>query len=262
MQIKEVRGRVIKDSRGDKTIEVSVKTGQGLFSASSPSGKSKGKNEKKPYILSVEEDISRLQDFSDDLSKLSVKDFLELNKVEKIVRGKVGANTLYALETAILKALASDSKMSLWQIINDKAEKLPLPVGNCIGGGLHSKEIKGKRPDFQEFLFIPRGKNFSENVFLMKQAHKMLGEELKVRKAQGEKNDENAWSTSLSNEEVLEIMMKVKNEIENQAGKDVDIGLDVAASSFFNGLLYEYKNPKKRIQKKEQINYSKDYAMN
>ena len=57
MKIKEVNGRVILDSRKEKTIEVLVKSDSGIFSASSPSGKSKGKYEKASFIKSVEEDI-------------------------------------------------------------------------------------------------------------------------------------------------------------------------------------------------------------
>ena len=41
-------------------------------------------------------------------------------------------------------------------------------------------------------------------------------------------------------------MKKVKEDIENQIGKDIDIGVDTAASSFYTGLIYNYKNKKNR----------------
>jgi enolase len=163
---------------------------------------------------------------------------------------------MFALETAILKALAAERGEQLWKVINPKARKLPYPVGNCVEGGLHSN--KRKKPDFQEFLMIPKTNNFSDNVFLMRHAWKRCGEELKVRKKQGGMSDENAWSTSLSNEEVLEIMKKVKEELEGEVGERIDIGIDLASSTFYTGLIYYYKNKKKRLTRSKQISYVLD----
>lgn len=256
MKIKEVKGKIILDSRKERTIEIILKTEHGIFLASSPSGKSKGRHEKPCFLKKPEHDIIMLGKYSNKLYEFNIQKFHDLNRVEHLFSGKVGSNTLFALETAILKALASEQRKALWQIINPKAEKIPFPVGNCIGGGMHSS---GKiKPDFQEFLIIPKTNNFSDNVFLMKKAHKICGDELKFRKAKGKLNDENAWSTSLSNEEILEIMQKVKEELENNIGERIDIGVDIAASSFYTGYLYNYKNKSKKLKKTEQIDYVLD----
>ncbi|MEK6820169.1 MAG: enolase C-terminal domain-like protein [Nanoarchaeota archaeon] len=262
MRLKEVCGKVILDSRREKTIQAIVKTEKGVFTASSPSGKSKGRNEKPAFIKNVENDIETIRNFSEKISELNFGEFSDLSKMENMLRGKIGANTLFALETAVLKALASDRKEGLWQLINPRAKKIPFPAGNCIGGGLHSQLVRGLKPDFQEFLIMPKTNRFSDNVFLMRKAWKICGEELKVRRAEGKLNDENAFSTCLSNEEVLEIMQRVKEELEEQVGKEIYIGADIAASSFYTGLIYNYKNfkikDKKRLNKKEQADYILD----
>lgn len=258
MRLKEVKARIIKDSRNEKTIEVSVNSKLGLFSASSPSGKSKGRYEKPYYINNIEDDIKNLLADKERIFGIEIEKFSDLEKIENLLKNKIGSNTMIALEISILKALASEQGKQLWQVINPKAGKIPFPVGNCIGGGLHTPSTEGKKPDFQEFLIIPKSENFSDNVFLMNKAYDICRKELKARGALGKKNDENALSTSLGNEEVLEIMKKVKEELEYEIGKDISIGIDVASSSFFTGLIYNYKNEKRKLDKVKQINYILD----
>ncbi len=258
MNLKRVDAKIVRDSRKEKTIEVSLKTEFGLFSSSSPSGKSKGKWEKPYYIKDIKQDITTIKNFSDEICNLEIENFSDLKKVEDLLRGKIGSNTFFALETCLLKSLATWKGVELWQVINKNAKKFPFPVGNCIGGGLHTKSVRGKKPDFQEFLFVPKTNNFSDNVFLMKKAWKILGQELRLRKARGERNDENALSTSLSNEEVLEIMKKVKEELENETGKEISIGVDIAASSFYSRGFYLYKNKKRKLNKEKQISFILD----
>jgi len=261
MKIKELQGKIILDSRQEKTIEVLVKSNLGIFSSSSPSGKSKGKNERPAFIGSAERDIKELINLQDKISEIDIEEFNDLIEVEKIVLGKIGANSLFALESGILKALALEQGKQLWQIINEKANKFPFPVGNCIGGGLHSRTINFLKPDFQEFLVIPKSKNFSDNIFLMSKARKICGERLKLRKALGNLSDENAWSTSLDNEETLDVLNKTREELE-QEGEKVGIGVDIAASTFYTGLVYSYKNPVKRLNPEEQKNYIRSLIEN
>jgi len=258
MRIKEVQGKIIEDSRGEKTIQVEIKTKFGTFFSSSPSGKSKGKHEKPYYINSIEEDIKKLKDFS--LSEIEIEKFSDLIEIETLTRGKIGSNSLFALESSILKALALENKKDVWQLINEKARKFPFPVGNCIGGGLHTSGKK--KPDFQEFLIIPETKNFADNVFLMKKAYEICKSRLNIRKALGKLNDENAFSTTLDDEEVLDVLNKTREELEQETGKKIEIGVDIAASTFFTGLIYNYKNPVKRLKVKEQENYVKSLIEN
>ena len=240
MIIKEVGARAVKDSRGENTIEVSVNS----IKASSPSGKSTGIYETKPYRKSLKWNVNFFNK-TKEFDNLEINSFGDLKKVEKLLKKKLklknvkefGANALFAFESAVLKALAKDKGIELWQVINSKAKKFPTPVGNAVGGGLHSSNKN--KPEFQEFLLIPKEKSFSKNVKVMNRIYSKLKTKLK--------NDEGAWQTSLSNEEVFETLSKFKN---------IRFGTDVAASGFYKKGKYCYKENK--FDKKGQINYVND----
>ena len=180
-----------------------------------------------------------------DLKKLT-----ELMQRFEALFGKFGGNVYYVMEGVFLKAAAADNKKELWKFINDDVNnglkpKMPMPVGNCIGGGLHSKKIKGRRPDFQEFLLIPKEKRYSRAVTVNLRAYWYAR---KLLKARG-KNDENAWMTGKTNEEVLEILKKVAKKYH------LRIGLDIAASTFYDKGYYQYKNKNLIRDKVDQVDY-------
>lgn len=243
--IKEVSAKEIKDCRGEKTISISIKTNIGNFSASSPSGTSTGKHEAKSYKKNLEGDIKTLEKFSDYFSEEVIESFDDLRRIEDILDRHVGANTLIALEYAVLKALAKKNKKEVWQLIDSSAKKFPRLIGNCIGGGVHSET--DKKPDFQEFLLIPNMKSIKENFEKNKKTKKGLDIFLKKKdgKFKGKKNYENAWITSLNEREVLDILQKT----------NLPLGIDVAASGFFKRKNYVYKNPMLKRTTEEQFNY-------
>jgi enolase len=253
MKILSVNAKAISDSRGDKTIEVSINSDIGNFSASAPNGKSKGKNEAKSYKKNLEGDIKNLKELSEYFSSEHLETFEDLRRVEDIVHKHIGANTLVALEYCVLKGMAKEQKKEIWQIINPEAKKAPRFVGNCVGGGLHSKEYD-KRPDFQEFLIIPNEKDAKKNFEKMKKVKKEVESDLKQKDKNfsSKKNDEDAWLTSLGDKEVLEILKKY----------DVDLGLDIAASGFYKRKKYRYSNPKLERVSEEQIGYVSNLIKN
>ena len=250
--IKSVSAKSILDSRKEKTIHVTIKTNIGSFSASAPNGKSRGKYEAKPYKKSLEEDIQFLKDSKDYFSEEILEKFEDLRRIEDIVDRHVGANTLFALESAVLKAISKEQKKQVWQIINPGAKKLPRLVGNCIGGGKHS-EGKSK-PDFQEFLLIPTSKSVKKAFEINKKAKEEIKFILKEKDSdfKGKENDENAWESSLNEKEILEILKKTK----------IPLGLDVAASSFSKRKKYIYKNPPLDRISQEQFEYLSNLIKN
>ncbi|MDD5741238.1 MAG: enolase C-terminal domain-like protein [Candidatus Nanoarchaeia archaeon] len=260
MIIKKVIAKAIRDSRGEKTIKVTVKTSR-KFKTSSPFGKSTGKYEAKPYSKNLTSDISYINKLDvDNLNKLFQKNdgktiaqaFLILQDTEKLVKNKIGANSLFALEAGLLKALAYENKKELWEFLTSKNKPaFPRPVGNAIGGGLHGEGIQKKEPDFQEFLFISNGRTFSECVEINELAYNLTGKLLGA----WTKNDEGAWLTGKTNEEVLMILDNVRQIIKNEYKKEVDIGVDIASSSFYKDNKYNYKNPAVDLNKKHQILY-------
>lgn len=239
MLIKEISARKIKDSRSEYTIEVSING----CKSSSPSGKSTGKYETPCYHKSLDWNLKSINNFK-ELKEIEINSFEDLKKVESLIKKKFklkkvnsfGANALFALESAILKALAKNSKKELWEVVNNKSKKIPVPVGNIIGGGLHSHNED--HPVFQEFLIIPQLKSAKRNFHLMQMIHKELGFIFKTKKV----NDEGAWQTDADEISILTVLSRLKN---------IKIGLDVAANSFYCEEKYEYKN--KILDRNSQI---------
>src|SRR3989344_9360138 len=121
--VKSVAAKHLLDSRGEKTILVSINTNAGKFSASAPNGKSRGKHEAASYRSSLEKDIETIKNFSDYFSDEVIDEFNDLRRIEDVVEGHIGANTVFALESAILKAVAKEKKKEVWQLINTNAKK-------------------------------------------------------------------------------------------------------------------------------------------
>jgi len=255
MFIKEVKSKIIKNSRGERTIEIILKTYEGKFIASAPSGKSRGKNEVEPYNPKGIEQSLRLLNFLS--KKLRYKNFIikKLDDLKKLVEfvkrfelrfGQIGGNGNYALETVFLKAAAKEKKKELWRLISETGKiKVPVPIGNFIGGGMHSVKLNKKKPDFQEFLLIPKEKTFSRAVTLNLRAYEYAQKLLRARK----RNDEGAWITDKTNEEVLGILKEVSKKYK------IRIGVDFASSTFYEKGYYKYKNKELIRDKIEQSDY-------
>ncbi len=247
MIIKEVNAKKIKNSRNEDSIEITVKSDAGKSKASAPTGKSKGKYEKEYYKGSLNQVIKKINSF-DMLKGIEVNEFDDLKKVEKIF--DFGSNPNVALEYAILKNFKKPYKK-----FNSGYRKLPIPLGNVLGGGLHTK---GKlKPDFQEFLvYVDNCKDFVTRVKVNQAVYLYLAKHLKIK----ERNDEGALVTNYSNLKVLDLLKKAIDELSYKLGYEIRIGLDVAASSFFKNGKYHYKNysfnkKKVSLDKEEQINY-------
>ncbi len=238
MLVKDVKARIIKDSRGADTIAVSV---NGCEEASSPNGKSTGDYETPSYYRSLKWCVDFLNAWCDEIV---VSKFEDLIRVEKAVCKNTGlknarlfgANSLYAFESAILKALASETGKELWQVVNSKAEKMPFPVGNVVGGGMHSSSV-ALRPNFQEFLVIPQASRFSDNLKIMQFVYSAIGKQLGASLV----NDEGAWLVSCDDEKVLDILESVRKVAEKKFGAEVGIGIDAACSTLFQDGIYKYK---------------------
>ncbi|MFA7707376.1 MAG: enolase C-terminal domain-like protein [Candidatus Pacearchaeota archaeon] len=271
MKIKKVIAKQIKDSRREFTIKVIVKTGFFTrFETSSPAGKSTGSYEARSYAKSLDGDCEFINSIDPEgINEIinrhenpigNTEAFSILKDIEKLVKNNIGANTLFALEASLLKMFAHENNKQLYEFLHvspksdrDKKFNLPHLVGNAIGGGLHSKGVKGIKPDFQEFLFVGDSDTIKECVKTNKEAYLLAGGLLNAKN----KNDEGAWETDKTNEEVLDIMNQVQEKFKEQ-GKDIFIGVDAATSSFYKEDKYVYKNNPKELNKSQQVEYIKE----
>ncbi len=224
----------IKNSRGEYTIGVSYKG----FMGSSPGGKSKGIHEVRDFNQDIDHEIVLLKELSNSLENIDINSFEDFKKVENMVY-KLGGNARTALEFAMFNSKGG------YKFLNGR--KLPRPLGNVIGGGLH---IENPSLDFQEFLVIPeKSKTFKDAVDNNLKFYKYIQDKLqKVDKEfKNRKTDEGAWSPNLNNEDVLKLLNKYSKKFK------LRIGVDIAASSFFKNNLYVYKD--RELTKDEQIDY-------
>jgi enolase len=244
MIIKKVKAKLIRNSRGEETIKIQVKTDKGKGEASAPSGASKGEHEAKAFIKPVNECVKFIN--KSEFKDIEINSFDDLKKIEEIInRDNLGSNPTIALEYAILKCFGP-----LWKVINSESKELPRPLGNVIGGGVHIKG--GEHSEFQEFLLYPlNAPTFDEAVKANELAHRLIKKYINSKDL--EMTDEGAWAPEMMIEDILDLLQKIVKQVYSEMGITLKIGLDVAASSFWDGKNYIYRD--KKFNSKEQIDY-------
>lgn len=244
MKIKRLKANTILNSKGEKAIEVTV---NGKFTASAPSGTSKGKHEARDFPSSGIPTTIVNRTISKKLTGVKVNDFKDLEDVEEILEeygiNKLGGNTVIAIEFALLKAA---SKNEIWKLLNPSVNFMPKLLGNCIGGGGH---FKGESTDIQEFLLSPDTKVVRDADFVNRKIYTDVGKILKA----SQKTLEGAWVTQKPTEHILRLLNKLAKESIQKYDIKVNLGIDMAATSLFKNNIYHYKN--KMRTREEQIDY-------
>jgi enolase len=248
------------DCRKKETIRVDILFDSQHVFAIAPNGTSKSKKEVRDYSAKgLSYSIELINKIGKEIieKKIKIEKFEDLEAIEEIIRKYdntkdfrvIGGNAVYALEAALIKAYAKINNIEVWSFIKGKVN-LPTPIGNCIGGGKHVGYS-----DFQEFLIIPRTKKFFEAYFIMKHTYEKAREELEKRKKLKGTNIENALIANLSNEETLDFLMEIKDKVKEMFNSSVDVGIDVAASNFYENRVYKYKNPIKNLTASKQLKF-------
>lgn len=244
MLIDKIEAKQIKNSRKEPTIQVSLYSKKLKATASAPSGASVGKKE----VIAFPKGISYAVNKLNKLKNLEIKKFEDLKKIEKLLDvNSIGANPVIAFEFAAIKLLAKEKNLPLFKYLNPKSKKLPMPVGNVIGGGAHFRHLS---TDIQEFLLIPNEKSFSKAAKINATIHKLVNKQLKTNK----QTDEGAWAPNKSNIEILNILLKLARKYK------IRLGIDVAATQFYKKGFYLYKNfmlggKRKALSSKNQITF-------
>jgi len=263
MEIKDVAIRKIFTGRGDLTVEVEVATEDFVAKAAAPAGASRGANEVLYFpeggidaAIAAFERLVAPEVVGLDVSEPYVVDG-KLEEVDGTARfERIGGAVAIATSFASAEAGAASLGLPLFSFIGGAyARRLPLPLGNVIGGGKHSR---GLGPDIQEFLAIPLNPSdiftaIYTNVEIHKRALKGI---LKVDASfTGGKNDEGAWTPRISSRTALRILKEAAEEVSKEMGVEVGIGIDVAASSLWNGEKYVYKNEGVERGPREQLEF-------
>ena len=261
--IEDVIARKIFNSRGEETIEVDVITAGGFGRASAPSGASRGKAEATPYPKGgIEEAIRKVEQvIAPEIIGLNADSQEEIDSLLHSLDGtenfsNIGGNTAFAVSLAVADAAANTYGLPLFQYLGGYYMKeLPYPLGNILSGGKHTA---GKGPEMQEFLSLPLGApSFLEaqkaNVTVHEKVRRLL--EKKDKTFTEGKSDEGAWTCSLSNDKALEIIYEACRETSEELGFECRVGLDVAASTFWNARKKRYVYRDKALNSNEQLEY-------
>lgn len=221
------------NSKGEETLKVKVRTIKHFYTASVPSGTSKGKHE--AIELPFEKIFGIFPRIRNDIVGLDETDWITADKLLEQMDGtknfsKIGVNLALGISLAVARA-ASDGE--LWRLEGPKRRfRFPYPLGNVIGGGKH-----GGYSTFQEFLVLPhRAKDPIEATKTNFEVWKTVGEELKKKGVLLGRNIENAWMCKLDELKTLNLLSEVAEDF------NLKIGIDVAASSFWDGKKYLYKD--------------------
>ncbi len=249
LEIAQVIGREVIDSRGNPTVEVDVQlVGGAIGRAAVPSGASTGEHEalelrdgdKKRYlgkgvlkaVKSVNDDIADAIIGANAGDQVTV-DNLMLQVDGTKTKSKLGANAILGASLAVAKAAAAQLGLPLYKYVGGpNAKVLPVPMMNIINGGAHSDAPI----DFQEFMIMPKGApTFSEALRYGAEifhALKKILHDLGLNTAVG---DEGGFAPTLkSADHALEVIAQAVDKAGYKLGENIFIALDVASSEFFD----------------------------
>lgn len=266
--ITDIKGRLIFNSRGSKTIEVDIISDDKFFGrASAPSGASVGKHEAQSFKENSPE--KSLEELNKNLSKFIGIESRDPKAVYDILKNidnsenysKIGGSVAYAISLASVESASKALHEPLFRVLKPVGDyKFPYPLGNILGGGSHAGP---GTPDIQEYLICPIGAtNIIEAIEINIKVHKQLKtilEKLDNNFTYG-RGDEGAWAPNLNNDQALEVVEKAVSDSGYNSGKEVAIGIDFASSSFWNekNKSYEYVRQGLVRSAKEQIDFVND----
>jgi len=266
--IEALTAREILDSRGNPTVEVEVLLEDGTIGrAAVPSGASTGQYE--AYELR-DGDKDRYLGKGVQRAVQSVIDVLgpaiegmeasEQRNVDEVListdgtdnKSNLGANAILGVSLAVAKASADSADLPLYQYLGGpNAHVLPVPMMNVINGGAHADTAV----DIQEFMILPIGATtMAEAVRMGAEAYQALKSELKAAGLATGLGDEGGFAPELpSNRDALDFLLRGIERAGFTPGKDMALGLDVAATELFENGTYSFEGQKKSAE--DMVNY-------
>ena len=263
-RITSIKGRIIHDSRGNKTIEVDIiSDDQFLGRTCAPAGASVGKNEAISFPAGKpEESLRILNENSKKFLELDPNDLKIIDDTIKSIDNtsnfsKVGGALAYAVTIAAMESAAKALGEPLFKLISEQnSYRFPIPLGNLLGGGAHAGP---GTPDIQEILISATGaKTIRDAIETNFSVHKELRKEIEKTDSSftNGRGDEGGWAPKCDNEKALELCAKACENLGYTLGKEVSLGVDFASSTQWNEEkhLYVYERagfentPEKQIE--------------
>ncbi len=252
----------ILDSRGNPTLQVTVRTVSGsMGKASVPSGASTGTLEAKELrdgdshryggkgvlkaIANVKEPLNNLVVGMSVFAQEEIdRAMIDLDGTPQ--KGRLGANAILGVSLAIAKAAAAEKKEPLYRYLGGPtATELPHPMMNILNGGKHADNGL----DFQEFMIRPKAApSFHEGVRWGSEVFHTLKEILKKQGLSTAVGDEGGFAPQIaSHEQALDLIMQAIEEAGYKPGEQISIALDCAASEFYSDGRYKGRTCQEQI---------------
>ncbi|HKO54921.1 MAG TPA: phosphopyruvate hydratase [Thermoanaerobaculia bacterium] len=269
-KIEELFGREILDSRGNPTLEVDCLLDSGAVGRFAvPSGASTGSrealelrdNEKKRFggkgVLHAVENVEVI---AKEVEGMDAREQAMIDLVMKQMDGtdnkaNLGANAILGVSLAVARAAAEASGLPLFLYLGGTgARTLPVPMMNVINGGAHADN----NLDVQEFMIIPAGfDTFADALRAGVETFHQLKKILHDKKLTTAVGDEGGFAPDLkSNAEALDLILAAIGKAGYRAGEQIYLGLDVAASEFFEKKQYAFEDEKRSSE--EMIEYYRE----
>lgn len=256
LEVVQVHGREILDSRGNPTVEVEVRLeGGGFGRASVPSGASTGSFEAvelrdggpryhgkgvKKAVEYVNTTLAESILFEDATDQRKIDQYLrEADGTDN--KEHFGANAILGISLAVARAAADGVHLPLYRYLGGPgAHRMPVPMMNILNGGVHADNTV----DLQEFMIMPVGAgSFTQGLRMCSEIYHTLKKLLHTGGYSTAVGDEGGFAPNLKNaEEVLTYMVDAITMSGYQPGPDIQIAIDAASSELYNEEtgLYEF----------------------
>jgi enolase len=267
IQIEAVSALEVLDTRGNPTLSVTVETEAGSGTSIVPSGASTGAHEAVELrdgdkgrfggkgvlnaIANVEGEIAAAVEGQDVLDQGGLdRVLIELDGTPN--KSRLGANAILGVSLAAAHAAANTLGMPLYRYLGGaQASLLPMPMANILNGGVHADN----NVDIQEFMVCPVGAGtFADAIRAVSEVYHALKKVLHEQKLSTGVGDEGGFAPELkSNEEALQVILRAIGDAGYQAGKDVALALDPAASEFYKKGSYVLAGEGRKLSSKEMV---------
>ena len=265
--IEDVHGLEVLDSRGNPTVEVTVRLESGAMGkAIVPSGASTGRfeavelrdEEKRFGGKGVERAVTNVNTRICD--RLCGCNALEQREIDRILReadgtenkSRYGANAILGVSLAVARAAADGLGLPLYRYVGGVNGKvLPVPMMNVINGGCHAKNSI----DFQEFMIMPVGaESLSEGIQMCAEIYQQLKKTLAEKEYATGVGDEGGFAPNLNSaEEALALLQEATQLAGYEPGVDIFFAMDAAASELYDENIRRYYFPGESQMKEKEI---------
>ncbi|HQT01493.1 MAG TPA: phosphopyruvate hydratase [Thiotrichales bacterium] len=267
--IQRIWAREVIDSRGNPTVEVDITLADGSFGrAAVPSGASTGKREAlelrdndkarfggKGVLTAVNNINTKIAQalIGQDATNQANIDAMMIQLDGDANKANLGANAILAVSMAVAHAAAKSKGTPLFKYVKTDTFRMPVPMMNIINGGAHADNSV----DMQEFMIVPVGApSFKEAVRYGAQVFHALKKVLHDKGLNTAVGDEGGFAPDLaSNEEAITVILEAIKAAGFEAGKDIMIAIDAAASEFYHDGKYVLTSENRSMTSEEMIDY-------